>query len=562
MRSVPPLLLFFFTFAVLFPGFGGEYLLLDDDDYITGNSYVKSGLSWNSIRWAFTETHSGHWHPLTWISLMVDMSLFGESSDASRVINVLLHASAITILFFPVKQLVGSSFVALLGCGIFAVHPLRLESVLWVSERKDVLAFFFFAIVVALYENSLRVGSVLSRRIAYPFALLGLFAKPSLVVLPLLLPLLDFVYSTEKLSLRFIRTCFIKMWLYLAFGAAISIAALIGQSAAGGLKSSNVLPLSERLNNAVLGYLAYIGKLFWPFDLSVFYPLQSLPLSIGIGGGLFILGITIVCVGVVHSGGERTTRLMSAAWFWFLAGLLPVIGIVQVGWQQFADRWTYIPHLLPVVALSHLYSTKVIRFRNVALCGGCTLLVLLSIESHQQSTVWLSSKQLFHQALQNTRQNFFIMTNLGVVYEREGESHKAIELYREALRYNSEYPLALNNLGAVFAKEGRYADSLIYFKKALTTFPQFTPARFHLGLALFRLEKPLAAAIEWSKVLQNNPGHQEAAEMFPVALKQLITTGCKPFEQVSVGSPEGLLLRQVADPTLFSQLSTAGCLTK
>ena len=560
MSFLPPLLLLVLSITVIFPGFGGEYLLLDDDDYVTANPFVRAGLSWDGIAWAFFSTHSGHWHPLTWLSLMVDVQFFGESSDASRVINLLLHSCAVGMLFYPMRAIAGSSIVAFLACGLFAIHPLRLESVLWVSERKDVLAFFFFTMVFALYEYAVRNGNVTSRRIAYLCAFLGLLAKPSLVVLPLLLPLIDFIYLEEKVSFSLVRKCGAKMWPYGLMAGAVSIAAWVGQSAGGGLKSTQALPLSERLNNVGIGYLAYIGKLFWPFDLSVFYPLQAHPQAVGIGASVLLGVFSIYCVVGALRGCKRSHRLLIAAWFWFLGGLLPVIGIIQVGWQQYADRWTYIPHLLPIVAISSLLATEIVRFRKCALLCGVLLIILLGVETHHQSHIWLSSKPLFHQALRHTSKNFFIMTNLGVVYEKEGNLSQARELYREALQHNPEYPLALNNLGTLLANEGRYSDSLVYFKRALTSYPNFVPARFHFGLALFRLEERMAAAIEWAKLLEMAPQHKEASEMLTVALEQLVIAGCRPYEHLRAEQPEVISIQKVSDPALFSKLSDIGCM--
>lgn len=545
----------------MFPGFGGEYLLLDDDDYVTANPFVRGGLTWDGIYWAWTSTHSGHWHPLTWLSLMLDIELFGLNSDASRVINIILHSISVMLLFFPVRALLGSPATAFLGCGLFAIHPLRLESVLWVSERKDVLAFFFFSLIFTLYEHSVRSGSVLSRRLASLCAFVGVLAKPSLVVMPLLLPLIDYIYLKERVTVGFMRASILKMWPYWLVSGAISVGAMIGQSAAGGLKSSYVLPLGERCNNVAIGYAAYLWKIFWPFDLSVFYPLQSLPRTLGMACGLLVIAITLFCFVVVWSGRDRPHRLLIAAWFWFLCALLPVIGIVQIGWQQYADRWTYIPHFLPIIALTSLIATYVVHCKRCAYTCGVLLLLLVGVETHRQSSLWLSSKPLFHQALHNTQKNFFIMTNLGVVYEKDGDVLQAKELYREALRHNPEYPLALNNLGTLLANEDRYSDSLVYFKRAIHSSPNFVPARFHLALALFRLEENMAAAIEWSKLLQIAPNHKEASEMLSLALKRLLDHGCKPFEILLRGQPEALTLQNVSDPATFSQLSAVGCIT-
>lgn len=549
-----------FTFSVIFPGTGGEYLLLDDDDYFTANPFVKGGLTWDGIRWAFTATHSGHWHPLTWISLMIDAELFGESSDASRLVNIVIHSAAVGILFTPVRHLVRSTAVAVTACAIFAVHPLRLESVLWVSERKDVLSFFFFAMVLAFYERGVRVNSSVSRSLAWMAAFLGLLTKPTLVTLPLLLIAIDYLHSTGTVTVSRAFGWIIGKWAYWIIAMAAAVAAVIGQTAAGGLKSSQALSVGERLSNVGIGYCAYLGRLFWPFDLSVFYPLQSIPSAIGIGCNLLLFGCSILMASWICQTRERERQLLAVSWFWFLIALLPVIGVVQVGWQQFADRWSYIPHLLPIVAISQFVKTRLIAFRWSAVCIATAIVGLLAVETNRQAPLWLNSIALFNQSLKVTQQNFFVMTNLGVGYERIGDSGKAMELYREALRFNPVYPVALNNIGALLAKEGRYADSLVYFHKALLSFPNYVPAQYHLALALLRLQEASPSIYEWIALLQINPEHGEARAMLKAAVDLLLARGCPAQSALSRSHPRFPALLHETSPTDLALLESSGCI--
>lgn len=559
--KVLPVLIFIITALVVNPGTGGDYLLIDDNEYVTENPYILSGLSLHGVVWAFTHTFSGHWHPLTWISLMLDISIFGKSSDASRAVNIVLHSLAAAILFFPIKRLLGNAPLATCALLLFSINPLRLESVLWISERKDVLSFFFFACTLAIYDRYLLCGARKLFFCSVGIAALGMLAKPSLVPLPILLILWNYLHTQEKLNQRLVVTWITRMWPFWLLSFGVSCAAIIGQRASGGLQSVDQLSFAARLNNVAIGYLAYLGKLVFPFHLSIFYPLQNYPTSIGAGAWILLLLTTYFLLAPALTGNTLSRKLLAASWIWFIVSLAPVIGIVQIGWQQFADRWSYIPHLLPVVSLCFL-GADFLKKPLWLIPIGLACISLLTIETTRLAPLWLSSERLFSHALRHTSQNFFIHTNYGVALERKGDSSGAMSQYREALKFHPDYPLALNNVGSLLANEGRYSESVIFFRKALAKDPNFTTARYHLGLALSRISALPQAFNEWLLILQESPDHPDTRTAFLSVVDLLPSEECSSGEVSQILNQFRDTVSQLFTPSQLAALTAKGCLTQ
>lgn len=548
------IILLLLTVAALLPTETGEFLLLDDNEYVTENPFVLGGLSWRDIVWAFTHVHSGHWHPLTWISLMIDVEFFGLNPFAMRVENVVLHGVSAVLLCFAFRSLTGSIWLSLFVSAVFAVHPLRLESVLWISQRKDVLAMLGFSAAFACHARYLSSRQQKWWWLSGIALTLGLLAKPTLVVAPVLLFLTELFLVRQGTSLKqaLLNTA---PFLVLSIGAAL--AAVLGQDAAGGLKRVDVLGWEARFGNMAAGYVMYLGKLFWPAHLGVFYPLRPLPSGLGIGALVTLLALTSFFLMQRH----RRPYLIFG-WAWFLIALLPMSGIVQVGWQQVADRWSYLAHVGLVFAVASLATEIFGENRRFLAMSGVLIVFILAFETRMAVPTWLTSVTLFEKTLEVAPDNFFISTNLGVAYEKKGLRREAITQYQEAIRVNPLYPLALNNMGSILAQEGRIADAVPYFSRALSAAPHFVPARYHMGLAYANLQQPSAALREWALLLALDPFHSAAREGFLRTAEAVLARGCDGTwgEMVSPGLASAL--REIKEPGLeqtISRLKAQGC---
>lgn len=542
------------TVGALVPFGPGEFILLDDNEYVTENLFVLGGLTWNDFVWAFTRVHSGHWHPLTWLSLMLDIELFGPNPFVMRVENVLLHASSAVLLYIAFRSLSDSPWLSFFVSAVFAVHPLRLESVLWISQRKDVLAMMGFSGALASYAQYLRSEHKRWWWLCGLALALGLLAKPTLVIAPLLLFLTEWFLRSNRRTLRSIASD-TAPFLILSAGAAI--AAILGQDSAGGLKSSGVLGWDARFANMAAGYVAYLGKLFWPLHLGVFYPLRPLPPGLGAGALVLLASLTIFFLAQ-----RRNRPYLTFGWLWFLIALLPMSGIIQVGWQQVADRWTYLAHIGLIFALASFVRELLYGYKQVLILSGCIIVTLLAVETRSSVSRWLTSIDLFEHTIEVAPDNFFISTNLGVAYEKRGVRSKAIEQYQEAIRVNPHYPLALNNLGAVLAQDGRIADAVPYFSRALRAAPNFTPARYHMGLAYANLQQSSAALREWAILLEQDPSHAAGRDGFVRVAEALLARGCDGSWGEAVTPGLVRALSHVKDPVLVqlvARLQTLDC---
>ena len=502
-----------------------EYLYLDDDEYVTENLHVNTGITEDNIRWAFTSAHSGHWHPLTWISLMIDSHYFGNSPAASHLINVALHALSMVLLFLFLYQASASLWRSFFVALIISVSPLRMESVAWISERKDVLSVFFAMLSLNTYVLYVKRKSFITYSVMTLFFIAGLLSKPSLVTLPLVFLLLDFwPLHRTSLTIKSLFKCSLEKIPLFILVLASCLVTIASQQQAGALKSFDSVPLQDRLSVVMTSYLTYLGKFFWPFNLGAFYPLQTYPSGIAMGAFLALLALTLAALSV-----RKQHPYILVGWSWFLISLLPVIGIVQVGGQQLADRWTYFPHIgIALAVVWFLAENSRTRVQEKILAATASVLILLlAFETYTRLDDWKNSETLFKRTLAVAPNNFFILNNLAVTYDRKGDLIKAAYYYDESLRFNPRYPLSLNNRGSLFARQGDFAQSVSYFEKALATAPEYTPARYHLGLAKERQGKYLQALAQWLKVLIQNPNHAETIQSIQFLLSNTLTSSCE-----------------------------------
>jgi len=426
-------------------GFG--YILFDDPKYVRDNAMVTSGLTLEAVRWAFSLSgYASNWHPLTWLSHMLDVTLFGTDPGMHHLVNVLFHCANALLLFVVLRRMTRALWRPFAVAALFALHPLHVESVAWISERKDVLSTLFWMLAMLAYS------SYVTRRGAWRYAMvalmlgLGLMAKPMLVTLPFALLLLDVWPLGRMTSLRVVPRLVLEKAPLFALAAVSSVLTFLAQRAGGAVERIEVLPMAERLANAVTAYATYLAKMLCPAGLSFFYPypasIEAAPLAISL---VVLAAVSVTCLVTF-----RRFPYLAVGWSWYLGTLVPVIGIVQVGSQSMADRYTYINLVGIFMALAwgmHDLAGRVRYGRQVLLAGLTVVLIVLAGLTRVQAGYWKDSATLFSRALAVTRDNFIAQTNLAAALFEQGDNQAAMGHAREALRIKPTYVPAMSNLG-------------------------------------------------------------------------------------------------------------------
>ena len=473
----------------------------DDQKYVCKNPHVSGGLNAEAVRWAFTTRHASNWHPLTWLSHMLDCQLYGLISEWHHLTNVLLHAATAILLFLILRQMTGDVWPSAFAAAVFAIHPLRVESVAWIAERKDVLSGLFFMLTLAAYLGYVRRPFSLARYLTVIglFAL-GLMAKPMLVTLPFVLLLLDY-WPLGRMT-PWWRLVVEKLPL-LAFSAASCAATLWAQSDA--IASTDHVPFSLRLSNAAVSYVAYLVQLFYPVGLAVLYPL---PLS---GWPTWkVLGAVLVLLAI--SGGvvacRRRCPYLLLGWLWYLGMLLPVSGLLQVGSQAMADRYTYLPQIGLCIAIAWGASQATRSWpRRAWACGVASALAVATLMgcAWRQTSYWRDSETLWNRALDCTEQNHIANYNLGVALCDRGQVDEAIAQYLAALKVRPDYVDARFNLGVALASLGRLDDAVVVYRQVLELEPKFADAHNNLGVVLADLGQTDEAIAHYREALEIEP---------------------------------------------------------
>ena len=517
-----------------------DFINYDDDLYVYENPNIVSGLTRPAILWAFTHAHAGNWHPLTSLSHMLDCQVYGLNAGGHHFTNVLLHTLAVVLLFLFLQKVTGAPWRSAFVAAVFAVHPLRVESVAWIAERKDVLSGVFFMLTLLAYARYVSGERSLLRYllVAFSFAL-GLMAKPMLVTLPLVLLLLDYwplcrfgSHSSgkdENFARRstFSRLVAEKIPLFL-LSLLFSLLTLWAQRAY--MRSTIEIPLVLRVENAIVSYVRYLRQLLWPADLAPFYPhpKATLPLLLVIVAAVLLVAISavVLCYG-------RKRPYLITGWGWYLIMLLPVIGLVQVGEQALADRFTYLPQIGIVLAITWTAADATAGIRQlqrfVAFTAVAITLTLAWCACHQ-TRYWRNSESISLRTLAVTENNDLAHNNLGSVWWRSGRVDDAIREYQAALKVTPESPLARNNLGSAFFEQGRVAEAIQEFRRVLSHHPQSFTGHFNLAGALLRTGRATEAIAEYEKVLAIKPDFAQAhlalghalmrAERLPEAIAQ------------------------------------------
>lgn len=501
------------------------FVRFDDQDYVFENQNVVGGLNLRAIHWAFTTFHAQNWHPLTWLSLMLDAQLIGLDPAVFHIHNVLLHAANSVLVFLVLRLFTGAFWRPALVAAFFALHPSHVESVAWVSERKDVLSTFFFMLTIGAYglfarsrSNPAPVGA-LSTSASGGFAsrassntafaavvvcyAMGLLAKPMVLTLPAVLLLLDY-WPLRRWSKDSARELIREKWPLFALTLASALVTVLVQSRGGAVRTLEQYPLPGRLANAAVSYVRYLGMTVWPVDLSVLYPHPGTwPVWAVVGCFGLLLGLTFLAW-----RGRVAHGYAWVGWCWFLGTLVPVIGVVQVGIQAMADRYVYIPHIglfVGIVWAAHAFAKK--KRELLQTCAGAALLMLACcfVLTRQQSAIWRNDETLFTHAIQVTRNNALAHSNLADFLLRTGRAGEAIPHFREVIRLNPKLHHAHNNLAAALNQSGQPAQAVEHARRALELNPDYALSYANLGDALWKLGKPAEAEAAYQRAVSLDP---------------------------------------------------------
>ena len=506
-----------------------EFIILDDDDYVTENRHVQAGWTMESLGWAFTTRLHRHWHPLTWLSHMTDCQFFGLDAGRHHLSSVFLHMANTLLLFFVFRRMTGALFRSAFLAALFALHPLHVEPVAWVADRKDVLSAFFWMLTLWVYiRYAERPGLTRYGLVCVAF-ILAIMAKSMAVTLPLVLLLIDY-WPLERFDFRpsgregqsekrqgldapyqsvpALRLIWEKALLFLIVAAGGVVAIVVIQSTFNP-NLSEYLPKNLHVAISLSHYISYMGKMLYPLNLAMPYPDPHMVSRWQVGGaGLLLLGIS----SLVFWQRRRYPYLLMG-WLWYLITLVPVIGLVRFGPHKLADRYTYIPlvGLFVILAWGLPDLLRGWRYRRMALATSTGLLLLGCMTSAWlQVRHWKDSISLFKHAVHVTADNAMAHNNLGVALTRQGYFKDAMHHYSEALRIKPDYVKAHNNLGLRLAEQGRLTEAMHHYSEALRIDPGYAEAHNKLGVALSRQGHFKEAMHHYSEALRIDPGYAEA----------------------------------------------------
>jgi Tfp pilus assembly protein PilF len=545
----------------------------DDDVYVTGNQHVQKGLTAENIRWAFATGSASNWHPLTWLSLMSDYTVAGLNAGYYHTVNLTFHILNTVLLFLVFSKMTGAQWQSAFVASVFALHPTHIESVAWIAERKDVLSAFLWMMTIWAYiwytkkpEFKRFIPTIVSLA-------LGLMAKPMLVTLPFVLLLLDFwplkrmhinkispgnsskEKSSGKISGIPVSRLIVEKLPLIALVVASSIITFIVQRQGGSMRwSEETLPFFTRIVNAVAAYGYYVVKSIWPDDIVIFYPHPGtmMPVWQIAGSAILIVGISFVVIRAWEA-----KPYLFVGWFWFLGTLLPVIGIVQVGWHFIAYRYMYIP--LTGLAIMAAWVIPEISFlrstggKRLLFGVGCIVLAVTAFSTNTQLKYWKDSKSLFEHTLKVTQKNWLANNNLAIVLAQEGNDARAASLWQEAVRIKPDYVEAHHNLGILYTKkkdfnnadyhygealkydstyrglhysygwslssQGKIDEAFLQFREAVRIDSLDAASQYALGTILFSQKKYAEGADRFRKVLEINRGFPRADMMLQNALR-------------------------------------------
>ncbi len=524
------------------------FLRFDDPLYVSENPHIAHGLTWGAVRWALTSGYAANWHPLTWVSHMLDIQLFGMDAGAHHVTNVLLHLGSTLLLFGVLLRMTGAVWRSAFVAGLFGVHPVHVESVAWVAERKDVLSALFWMLTLWAYVGYARQRRLGRYLLVVALFALGLMAKPMVVTLPFALLLLDFWPLRRLSSLggeQSTRALIIEKIPLFALSVASSVITFLVQREGGTVAAGEHLSLATRVENAVTAYVSYLGKALWPSHLAAYYPYpRAFSLAAVAASALLLVAVS---AGVVRFA--RRYPYLPVGWFWFLGTLVPTIGLVQVGTQAMADRYTYLPligiFIIIAWGVADLASRWPVRRSAVAAVAGAVLLGC-TLASRAQVRYWQTDKMLWAHALDVTTDNYGAQSYLANALAAEGDLAGAIAHNVEAIRILPEFAEAHNNLGPVLARAGRLDEAIAEFTEAIRLHPKYPDAHSNLGLALASQGKLEEAVSHYREAIRLDADHARAHANLGVAYQRLGRTAdaIRELEVAATLNPDNANVRR------------------
>ncbi len=517
------------TLAALWPVLGNGFVNFDDDKYVTGNPGVSGGLTLAGIRWALTSTYASNWHPVTWISHMSDVSLYGLDARGHHLSSLILHVANTILLFLVLTRMTGVVGRSAFAAALFGVHPLHVESVAWVAERKDVLSTLFWLLGIWAYVRQVAAPSARRYALVAACLVLGLASKPMLVTFPFALLLLDYWplgrwcdSGARGGHRRRGSTLILEKLPLIALAAASAVITLSAQGSGKAMVAVERFPVGARVANAIVSYVAYLGKTIWPAGLAVYYPFSADRIT-----PAHVLSATVILAVVTTAAvlARRRAPYLLVGWLWYLGTLVPVIGLVQVGGQAIADRYTYVPLIGVFVAVSWGAGDLLARLARPPLAGGpagvsgrwsiaaavpaSLVVVILAALANGQAHTWRDSTSLFEHAVAVTPANAVAETNLGNALFEQGRADEAIRHYQEALRVGPESSIVRYNLGYALLTLGRTDEAIPHLEAAVRVKPDFGAAQFHLGLALLDRGDASGAVEHFTRALDVDPGYPD-----------------------------------------------------
>jgi tetratricopeptide (TPR) repeat protein len=483
-----------------------DFVNCDDTIYVYENPHVLNGLTAANVIWAFTTGFAEFWHPLTWLSLMLDCQLFGANAGGIHLVNLLFHIANTLLLFMVLKKMTGALWQSAFVAALFALHPLHVESVAWIAERKDVLSTFFWILAMWAYLRYVKQPNIIRYLLTLLIFALGLMAKPMLVTLPFVFLLLDYWPLERKISRRLLA----EKIPFIVLSIASSVIAFLTQQSSRLVTSFAQFPLKFRISNAFISYMKYIEKLFRPSRLAVFYPhpYETVSVSYVVISVILLLAVTIFIIRFA-----KLHRYLVTGWFWYLGTLIPVIGIVQVGSQAYADRYTYVPYiglfLMLAWGLPQILSKLI--YRKIVL--GLSMIIVLAtlgICAHRQANYWKNSFTLFSHTIEVTQNNWLAYSNLGNAYARLGRGTEAIDAYKQTIKINPDLATVHYNLGNVYSKLARYPEAINAYKQAIKIKPDLVEAHYNLGNACYALGRYPEAINAFEQAVRIKPDYADA----------------------------------------------------
>jgi tetratricopeptide (TPR) repeat protein len=520
------------TLIVFWPVHRFDFINYDDTDYVAKNPRIQEGFTSSAIQWAFTESHSSNWHPVTWLSHMLDWQLFGKNAGGHHMVNVMFHIANSLLLFVLLRRMTQTTWPGAFVAALFALHPLHVESVAWVAERKDVLSTFLWLLTTWHYVRFAQARHALPPRrsaldysLALLFFALGLMSKPMLVTLPFTLLLLDFWplrrmagnNNSREITLPRLKSSIVEKIPFFALIVISSALTFWAQRKGGAVTSLNALSLEGRISNALISYPRYLGKMLWPENLTILYPHPwQWPIWIAIAAALFLIGVTVVAI-----RNRQKHPYLIVGWLWFLGTLVPVIGLVQVGMQAIADRYAYIPLIGIFIAVTWwAWSVFGEPSKNRTALGVVAAVILIgcTLATAKQLQHWQNSGTLFSRAVTLTKKNFLAHNNLGFYLYENGNVDEAIQHFQSAIQIYPQFEISWRNMGQALDEKHRYAEAVTHYEKALQLNPGHLEVRNRLGNSLSEIGRVDEAIGHYNYVLERQPENVDAHNNLGVAL--------------------------------------------